>query len=575
MSHNIVIIGAVAAGPKTACRLKRLRPEYHVTMVDRDRTISYGGCGIPYFISGDVSDASQLVSTSFHMVRDEKFFREAKDIEVLSRTEALSIDRAAQKVLVRSLDTGQERELPYDRLVLATGSKPKKLPIPGVDLDGVYTVSNINEAVRIKEMVSKGKVGTALIIGGGAIGLEMAEALADLWGIETTVVEIMDQILPGVVDPTIAHMAQKVMEDNEISFLLSEGVQSIEGDGAVERVITDKRTLDADLVIMAVGVQPNADLAKACGLELSSGGGIKVNKRFQTSDPTIYAGGDCVELPHIITGGTVYMPAGSLANREGRVIGTNLAGGEAEFPGVVGSFIIKIFDMAVAKAGLSLKQAQKAGFDAIHAFVVQADRAHFYPEMELLYMDLVVEKGTGRVLGVQGIGHKHAGLDGRVNAVGALLKYNATVEDVSNLEVAYAPPFSAAMDIVNALGNTAENILTERNRSIGISEFDKMFKDRSAGDFIFLDVRGPGNADPYAQKYPAVWINIPQDELRRRMSEVPKDKKLVLVCNSGVRSYEAQLALETAGFCDTVNLAGGIAALKKWGLDVLTLDEQD
>ena len=573
MSLNVVIIGAVALGPKTACRLKRLMPDSRVTLIDRDTAISYGGCGIPYFISGDVDEPNQLMTTSFHMIRDQKFFREAKDIEVLTQTEATKIDRKNKVVHTLNLTTRKEDEIPYDKLVLATGSKPRKLPISGTGLNGVFSVSSLTEAIKIKEKISKGQADAATIIGAGAIGLEMAEALADLWGIETSVVEIMDQILPGLVDPVLAKMAQTVLEDNEINVFLSEKVESIEGNGSVQRVITNKRTLETDMVIMSVGVQPNSQLAKACGLEITPGGAVAVDSRFRTSDPDIYAGGDCIENTHILTGKNVYMPLGSLANRHGRIIGSNLAGGNDEFPGVVGSFIIKIFDLAVAKAGLTLVQAKAAGFNAVNAFVVQADRAHFYPDMELIYMDLVVEKGTGRVLGVQGLGPKNAGIDGRVNAIGALLKHTPTVSDISNMEIAYSPPFSSAMDIVNALGNTAENILAERNRSIEVDKFQQLFDERHSGDVIFLDVRGPGNADPYARKFPAIWKNIPQDELRRRIGEVPKDKKLVLLCNSGARSYEAQVTLDTAGYRDTVNLQGGVAVLKSWGLDILAINE--
>jgi NADPH-dependent 2,4-dienoyl-CoA reductase/sulfur reductase-like enzyme/rhodanese-related sulfurtransferase len=566
---KVIIIGAVALGPKVACRLKRLRPEAQVTMIDRDSIISYGGCGIPYFISGDVNEPWQLQSTSFHMVRDQKFFREAKDIEVLPSTEALFIDRPNKKVRVHSLDTGDEKDLAYDKLVLATGGRPKILPVPGTHLKNVFAVSTMHEAIAIKEKVSKGQVSRAVIIGAGAVGLEMAEAFSDLWGIETSVIEYRDQILPGVVDHNLAKMAQYHMTEHGVNFSLSDKVLEIKGDGKVEQVITDKRSLDADIVITAVGVEPNSDLAHSAGLDITARGAVDVNSQFQTSDPDIYAGGDCVENLNLITGEPVYMPSGALANRHGRIIGTNLAGGKANFNGVVGSFVIKIFELVVAKAGLSLFQAQAAGLDAISAFVVQADRAHFYPEMQLLYMDLIVQENTGRVLGVQGLGNLGAGLEGRVNAVGALLKYGPLVEDVSNLEVAYSPPFSAAMDIINALGNTAENILTGKNRVIEVDEFARVFQERQGGDIIFLDVRGPGNAQPYVEKYPAQWINVPQDELQHRLDEIPRDKKIILICNSGVRSYESQVVLDKARIWNSLNLQGGMAALKRWGLELL------
>ncbi|MBI4777023.1 MAG: FAD-dependent oxidoreductase [Deltaproteobacteria bacterium] len=563
---NVVIIGAVALGPKTACRLKRLKPGANVLLVDRDRLISYGGCGIPYYVSGDVADASQLQSTSFHMLRDESFFKNAKDVRVLTRTEAVAIDRRRKNVLVRNLDSGEEQELPYDKLVLATGARAHRLPIPGADQEGVFTVSSLNEAISIKNRLTTGKMEKAVVIGAGAIGLEMAEAFSDLWGVETAVVEIQDQILPGVADPNVARMAQKHMEENNVRFHLGETIQAIERRDSGLVVVTDQRSLETDAVIMAVGFRPNSDLARDAGLEVTPRGGIVVNSRMETSDPDIYAGGDCIEVKHLLTGKRFHLPSGSLANRQGRIIGTNVAGGNATFEGVVGSFIVKLFEISFGSVGLNEKQAKAEGFDPVSAFVVQGDRAHFYPEMELMYLQLIVDRKTRRVLGLQGIGAKNDALAARIDAVAAILKYQPTIEDISNLEVAYAPPFSAAMDILNAVANTADNILAEKNRILNVDEFDKLFQCRHDGDFIFLDVRGPQNAQPYVERYPACWINIPQDELRERMAEVPKDKKLILVCNSGVRSYEAQITLEDAGIGNTRNLQGGVAALKKWGI---------
>ena len=568
MPKNVVVIGAVALGPKAACRVKRLEPDSKVVMVDKDELISYGGCGIPYFISGDVSDPGQLQETSFHMLRDKKFFQTAKDIEVLTNTEALSLDRKEKTVLVKNLETQEESTLPYDKLVLATGSRPKRLDIPGIDLDGVYAVSNMNAAIAIKDRISSGQVEKALIIGGGFIGLEMAEALTDMWGIETTVVEITDQLLPGLISRNMAQIVKHHMEEQEVSLLLEERVERLEGNGKVERAITTKGTLDADLVIMAVGAEPNSDLAKAAGLEISPGGAIVVNIEMQTSDPDIYAGGDCVEVTNLITGEPGYYPLGSMANRQGRIIGTNLAGGNAKFPGAVGSFVVKVFDLSVAAAGLSIEMARREGFEAISALVIQFDRAHFYPEKDLMTLELVVERTSARVLGIQGVGPMGDGTVGRINAVAPILKYKPTAEDIGNLELAYSPPFSAAMDILNALGNTAENILLGKNRVVDVDEFDELWKQRDSGEVVFLDCRGWGNAEPFVEKYPEHWKSLPQDELRARMAEVPKDKKLVLICNTGVRSYEAQVTLDEMGIGDSCNLQGGVACLKKWGMDI-------
>ncbi len=566
---RVVIVGAVALGPKTACRLKRLAPEAEVTMVDQDEYISYGGCGIPYYISGDVSDIRELMATSFHMLRTPRFFEDAKGVHVKTRTRATAIDRAEKTVLVKNLDSGAEEALPYDRLVLATGSRPNRLPIPGADLPEVLSVADIHSAIAIKERISKGEVSKVVVIGAGAIGCEMAEALTDLWGMETTVVEIAGQVLPGLLDPAIAKMVGKQLEKHEVTVHLNETVREIrrcEGGECALEVVTSERTLSADLVITAVGVHPNSELAKAAGLAVSPRGGIVVNRRLQTSDPDIYAGGDCIEVNHLITGKPVYFPQGSLANRQGRIIGTNIAGGCAVFNGVVGSFTVKVFDMAVASTGLSLQAAKREGFDAVNALVVQADRAHFYPTQDLMYLQATVDRKTRRILGAQGVAANGDALLGRIDSIAALLPYRPTVEDLSNLELAYSPPYSSALDIVNAVGNTAENILDGLNKPISLEDFEKCFLAEEEEDVVCLDVRGPANAAPFVERFGKRWVNIPQETLGERMDETPKGKRIVLVCNSGVRSYEALRQLESAGFCDAVNLEGGVAALKKTGM---------
>jgi NADPH-dependent 2,4-dienoyl-CoA reductase/sulfur reductase-like enzyme/rhodanese-related sulfurtransferase len=568
MAQTIVIIGGVALGPKAACRFKRLEPDSRVILLDQSDRISYGGCGIPYYISGDVSDPDQLQSTSFHMLRDEKFFREAKGVEVWTQTRALEIDRASRKVRVRKLLSGEESILPYDQLVLATGSTPRKLAVPGADLPGIYAIAGLAEPIRIKEMISRGQVGKAVIIGAGPIGLEMAEALSDLWGIETTVVELREQILPDLVSPTLAGMAQHHLEEKGIILDLNDEVIRFEGGETVERVVTRKQTLEAELVISAIGVRPNGDLARQAGLEVDPAGAIRVNERMQTSDPAIYAGGDCVTVPHLVTGKPGFFPYGSLANRQGRVIGTNLAGGRAVFPGSSGTFILKLFDISVGGTGLSVQQAAGEGLETVSAFVVQFDRAHFFPDKDLMYLEIVAERKTGRVLGVQGLGNRGDGLFARLGAVSALLPNRPDLAAISNLELPYSPPFSAAMDILNALGNTAENIRAGRNRTINPEQVLELWKNRDPEKFLFLDCRGWGNAEPFVQKYPEIWKSIPQDQLGQRLPEVPRDRQLILVCNTGVRSFEAQIALDQAGLGNCLNLQGGVAALKKLGLDI-------
>ena len=361
-SKKIVIVGGVAAGPKAACRVKRLLPDAQVTIIDQDSLISYGGCGIPYYVSGDVSDESELRSTSFHMVRDESFFKAAKGVDVLTSTRALFIDRREKLVEVENLTTGERSTIPYDTLMLATGSSPYVLPIPGVDLDGVFTISDLHKAIEIKSRIAKGQVDRAVVIGGGAIGVEMAEALADLWEVETSLVEFMDQLLPGIVDWPMAAMLANHLRQNNIDVYTGEGAAELVGkDGKVVAVRTDKRTIETDLVIMAAGVRPRSQLAKDAGLQVSPMGAIVVNERMQTSDPDIYAAGDCVEIMHLVTGKKFYAPLGSLANKEGRVVGDNMGGIPSTFKGGVGSFIMKAFESCIGATGLSLTRAKMEG----------------------------------------------------------------------------------------------------------------------------------------------------------------------------------------------------------------------
>jgi NADPH-dependent 2,4-dienoyl-CoA reductase/sulfur reductase-like enzyme/rhodanese-related sulfurtransferase len=541
-------------------------PKAEVYLIDKDEYISYGGCGIPFYISGDVSDISELRSTSFHMVRDDRFFLQDKGVIALTGTEVTHIDRQAKQVEIKRKD-GTTDTLSYDKLVLATGTAPRKLNLPGEDLENVFTVGNLHDAEGIKQKVTEGAVEKAVVVGGGFIGLEMAEALSDMWEIDTTIVEVFDQIMPGFVSPSLAKMAQTCMEENGVKIYTSEKVAAIVGDGKVSAVKTDKRTLEADLVIMSVGVVPNTKLAKDIGLDVTPQGWIIVNDHMQTSDPDIYSGGDCVAVNNLVTGELGYFPLGSMANRQGRVIGTNITGGDARFDGAVGSFVVKIFENALAGAGLTDGKARDAGFDAIGIQVAQFDRAHFYIEKEVIFLELVVDRKTRRVLGIQGFGGKDSGMVARINAVAPILKYKPGVEEISNLEIAYSPPFASAMDVINALGNAASNYLDGRYRPISMEEFYERWQNKSSGDTFFLDCRANADAQPFADKYPEVWKSIPHDQLRDRMDEVPKDKKLILICNTGVRSYEAQLNLDAQGITDNLNLSAGIAGIKTWGID--------
>jgi len=568
MSEKIVIIGGVAAGPKTACRLKRLNPKADITIIDRDNLISYGGCGIPYYVSGDVSDEKELRATSFHAVRDVAFFDNAKGVKVFAKTQVERIDRQNKEVEATNIENGEKLSFAYDKLVFCTGSTPNLPPIPGADLDIVHTISDMHQAISIKDKIAKGKVSRAVVIGGGAIGIEMAESFADLWGVETTIIELMPQLLPRAVDPIFAKMLATHLEKNKVVVHLNEGVQAIEEAGDSYQVRTDKRVIPADLVVMAVGVRPRSELAREAGLLVSPRGGIIVNNRLQTSDPDIYAAGDCIETTNLVSGEKQHAPFGSLANRQGRVVADNLAGIPSIFDGVVGSFMMKAFDCSIGCSGLSLEAAKMAGFKAARIISAQSDRAHFFPNQTVIPLQMVFDTRTRKVLGVQGFGPMGDSVLARIDASAALIAKGALVEDFINLEMAYAPPFSTALDALNATANIADNYIDGRLRTVEVEDFLEWMDDMaSQPDWLALDIRHPVEAEPFSKKFGERWLAIPYMEIRARYQEIPKDKTLIIICDAGTRSYEIQTFLRSVDKQNTLVLGGGFNLIRRINVD--------
>ena len=573
MSKNIVIVGGVAAGPKVACRLKRLRPDWNVTMIDQDSLISYGGCGIPYYVCGDVSDEKELRSTSFHMVRDASFFGQAKGVTVLTRTRALAIDRKGKVVRVENLDSGKTSELPYDKLLLATGSQPIRLPIPGIDLDGVFAIADLHKGIAIKERIAQGKVAKAVVVGGGAIGIEMAEALTDLWGIETALVEYMPQLLPRVIDWPFSAMLKKHLREKNVRVFTGESATEILGhdQGRVTGVRTGKQTLEADLVIMAVGVRPRSDLAREAGLSVTPWGGIKVNHRLQTTDPDIYAAGDCIATTHLVTGKDAFAPFGSLANREGRIAADNMAGGASLFPGVVGSYVMKAFDRCIAATGISYETALAEGFAADYSLTAPADRAHFFPGEAIVVYQLVFDRHTRKVLGLQGFGMMNDSISARIDTAAGLIAKGATIEDFMTVEMAYSPPFSSAIDAINAAAYVADNMCAGLLRKVDLKRFLAWMEDFGREpDWVALDIRHPQEASVYTAKFGRErWLAIPYNEMRQRHQEVPAGKTMIILCDAGTRSYEVQVVLDAVGKNNSLVLSGGFNVLRRIGVDWL------
>lgn len=569
MSEKILVVGGVALGPKAACRCKRLMPDAEVMLVDENVFISYGGCGIPYYVSGEIQNLDDLRSTPYHTVRDTEFFRDMKGITVRTQTRALAIDRAAKTLLVKDVVSGKEEKLPYDKLVLATGASPRVPPIEGKDLKNVLSLTRLEAAGSIRAACQEGKVSEAVIVGGGFIGLEAAVALADMWGVKVSVVEMMDQILPGVLSQPLSLMAANDCLTHKVDVFTSEKVLRLEGEnGTVTKVVTDKREISAQLVIFAAGFIPNGQLAKDAGLEVAPFGAVVVDEHMRTTDPSIYAGGDCVAIKNIITGKIGYLPLGSMANRQGRTIGTNLAGGNAKFPGFVGTWAVKLFDLSFCGVGLTVDRARKEGFDAMSVSVEQLDHAHFYPEKAMMSLELVVDKATSRVLGIQGACADPDSLKARIDAVAATLQYSKpTVEDISNLEIAYAPPFASAMDVVNVVANVADNALSGRFTPVTADQFMDLWKKRSENHVFFIDARPAAAGKAVQEKYPD-WHAMPLEEIAARVSEVPKDRPVAIICNTGLRAYDSLLVLARNGVTNVVNSTGGMQAAIKMGLSL-------
>ena len=409
---RIVAVGANAAGLKAAARAKRLLPNAVVTVIDRGKLISYGACGMPYLVSGDIEAANKLRETAYGVIRDPDFFRKAKGLEVVIQTEAERIDREARRVVCKSLLTGETQEYPYDKLILATGAIPV---VPhGIPRNSarVSTFKVLEDAIALRKALQTGQIEKVGLVGAGPIGCELAEAFTAMWGAKAILFDAAPTILPALLDPEMARVVE--------TYLKGEGVEIhtncpllgvLESEGGVT-VKTPKGDFEVDHVIIAIGVKPDSKLAADCGLKIGKTGGIVVDERMTTSDPNIFAAGDCVELKHLVSGKPIILPLGSLANREGRVIGSNLGGGDERFGPVVGSAAVKVFDLNVSSTGLTTKAAREAGFDLGAAWGSFTDKADYYPGFENLHLKLLYDRKTTRLLGLQGVQQGGSGQKG-------------------------------------------------------------------------------------------------------------------------------------------------------------------
>lgn len=544
---KIVVIGGVAAGPKTASRISRLNKDADITLIEKGKFLSYAGCGLPYYVSGVVKSQAELMSTPVGVVRDPIFFSKVKNIHVRNNTKAMKIDREKKTVLVKTKDG--ENEIPYDTLVLSTGSTPFVPDFPGKELDNVFTLQKVEDAENIKSLLEKKQALDIIIVGGGLIGIEMAEAFVHSH-CRVTILERLPHILP-MLDDEMAENVEKYLEAQGVKVRTNINVEAFLGNGHVHGVKTDKEEFKCDAVLVAVGVRPNAKLAKEAGLEIGKTGGIKVNSQMQTSDSSIYAVGDCAEQKDLITQKECYVPLGSTANKQGRVAANNICGKEDHFPGVLGSAVCKIFDYTIARTGLSEKQAKREGYDVLTVLSPAPDKPHFYPTAKPIFIKLIVDRATRKLLGMQSVGPGDAVM--RCNSVVAAITSGMTVDDIAEIDLCYAPPYTPAMDNILTAANIARNKLDGLYTSYTPAEVKE--KQKAGNDFILLDVRTPPELEWKSIKGA---INIPLGKLREEELTLPKDKEIITFCKISLRGYEAAMILKAKGYNDVKVMDGGI-----------------
>ncbi|WP_394861704.1 FAD-dependent oxidoreductase [Paraclostridium bifermentans] len=542
---NVLVIGGVAAGTKTAAKLKRENRDFNVTLITKGENISYAGCGLPYYVGGVIEDKSDLI------VNTPKSFSELTQVEVKTSVEALEIDR--DKKIVKAFDIQNKEEIifNYDKLVIATGADPIKPPIEGIDLEGVYYMRTPDDAIAVREVVETNNVKRAVVVGGGFIGLEVAENLHEM-GVKTTLVEAMDHIMPGFDDEVSSYVENELIE-NGIMVLTGERLTSIEGDEKVSKVRTDKRAMKADMIVMSVGIRANSNIAETCGLELEANKTIKVNEYMQTNDENIYAVGDCVTVKNILSGKPAWSPMGSSANKEGRCLAKTLAGKKTEFNGVLGTGIVKLLNLNAARTGLTEKEALNLGYNVESVSVPIDDKAHYYPDSKMIIIKLISDKDNKKVLGAQVFGEGN--VDKHIDVISTAITFNATINDLQNLDLAYAPPFSTA---IHPVGHAANVLLNKIDGDIKTLRYEEFLNNQES--YKLADV----NKTPQLEG--VTYIDLAQ--LNGKIDGFELDDKILLVCARGKRAYLAYNRMKHFGYKDVKVLEGGLALNKELNVEL-------
>ncbi len=544
MNSKLIVVGGVAAGPKAASKAKRCNPDMEVVIYQEEGAVSYGGCGLPYYVSGRIKDRKQLLARTA-----EQFSRDGIQVQMRHRVEEINLRE--KTIAGTQLDTGSRFTDQYDKLVLATGSQAIRPRAEGLELKNVFFLRSIFDADQLLPVVSSEDVRNVVVVGGGYIGLEMAESLTEI-GKKVTLIELAPEILT-LFDEDMAGLVRRHLEKKGVQVLTGEGLKGILGrNGQVARVQTASQEIPAEAVLLSLGVRPQVELAKKAGLRIGETGAIWVNERMETSAEGVFSAGDCAETTHLVTGKKTWVPLGSTANKQGRVVGINVCGGSATFPGVLGTALFKTFDFKVAKTGLNLREAERDGFSSVQAIVRGYGGAHYYPGMKESVLKVIADQKTGLILGAQAAGEGPS--DKFIDIVSMALLGRMDYKKLGAADLAYAPPFSPALSPVISAAHVLQNKLEGRFEWTTAAEVRNQLH-AGEKDFIVLDVRE--EKEVKERRIPgSTWV--PLDQLENRLQNLDPRKEVAVHCHSGVRSYKAVLKLKHAGFENVKNIDGGL-----------------
>ena len=538
---KIVIVGGVAGGATAAARLRRLDEQAEIVVFERSGFISYANCGLPYYIGDVITDSDQLT------LQTPESFHSRFRVSMKVHHEVTALHPEKHMVSVKNLETGEEFQETYDKLILSPGAKPTQPKLPGTNIDKLFTLRTVEDTLHIKDYIQKNHPKSAILAGGGFIGLELAENLREL-GMEVTIVQRPKQLM-NPFDSDMAAFIHNEMRKHGVKLALGHTVEGFrETQDGVQVLLKDEAPLQADMVVLAIGVTPDTKLAKEAGLELGIKGSILVNEHMQTSVPDIYAVGDAVQVKHYVTGQAGLISLAGPANKQGRIVADHICGKNSSYPGSQGSSVIKVFDMTAAVTGVNETNAKKAGLNVDKVVLSPMSHAGYYPGGKVMTMKVVFEKETYRILGAQIVGYE--GVDKRIDVLATAIHADMKAQDLAELDLAYAPPYSSAKDPVNLAGFMIENISDGTLKQFHIEDVKNLPHE---GSVTLLDTRTPGE---YQRGHVDGFVNIPVDNLRERLEEIPKEKPVYVMCQSGLRSYIATRILEGNGYT-SYNFSGG------------------